>query len=361
MTFLSSCSLFQKDPGISVIPEDSQLAEQLRQKVNLYCELGYQVADSEGFYHSTGDGLLFTAIHETVCGGSETLKAEVAPGAWCRHPSCPGSSPAFEISPSRLSRDMLLGLLVYANQYEKIEHLDRLIRFGLDHAWDMCDGHYRSNKERIGRCILSPTLRATVYDVAVELGYPCDDTCKLYRSVFQVWDPFSQGYRAHLTVLHTDLRGRVEGGINKLQKDFLRAMAEREPNNALYVAMHRSYTGQDLKDVAWYLMNSPRWPNNRLPTNNEYCTEYLFQRDEQKENQEFTADSEGCVTYYEYRGRDNYEQKKECGIQPNQPHIIEGMSVNDDWYSCAEAKTHSGTDFLFAAFKVLGGLRGTDR
>jgi len=354
------CNPFKKDQDLSEPLAPSQIQIELQSKLELYCELSTEAADSYGFVHSVGDGLLFTALHETVCGGEQTMKAEIAPGMWCRHPTCPGSKPDFEISPSRLSRDMQLGLFIYLFQYSKVQAFSDIIDHGRAADWEMCDGHYRSDKERLGRCVLSPTLKATLYDLATDTGVICDTICRLSKSVFQVWDPFAKGYQAHLAVLHTDVRGRAEGAINSLQQDFLRSMSERESNNALYTGIHRSFTGGDLEEVAEYLVNSPKWPKDRLPTSKEYCTEYLFQRDEQKKDQEFRVNGDGCVTYYEYVARDNYASKKVCGLNVGESHIVEGMTVNDDWYSCDENKVHAGTDFLYASYKILGGLRRLD-
>ena len=352
-----SCNPFLKDNEVKEPIELSPSMLELKSKVSSYCEYAKEAKDMYGFVHSVGDGLLFTALHESVCGSNHTLKAQVAPGIWCRHPTCPGSKPDFEVSPSRLSRDMQLGLYTYLYQNNLPEEFYRIIEFGRSNKWDMCDGHYRSEKEKYGRCILSLTLRATLYDLASNVGVVCDFECRASRSVFQVWDPGAKGYRAHLAVVHTDLRGRAQGGINDFQQDFLRAMATRESNNALYVGIHRSYAGGDMEDVVNYLLTSPKWPNDRLPTNKEYCTEYLFQRDEIKNDQEFDADDKGCVTYYTYKGRDNYEKHEVCEKEPGSKHVIEGATVNDDWYACEGDTVHSGTDFLYASARVLGLLR----
>jgi hypothetical protein len=109
-----------------------------------------------------------------------------------------------------------------------------------------------------------------------------------------------------LDVLRILLNGRVYGAITDAEKGVLKAQAERQPMNALYVAAYEKYHGGS--KAHGLLLDESHFPGDRLPTSAEHCQNYLFSRDQE----------------------------------------------SDDWKPCAEAHEHDGADFVFAAWIALG-------
>jgi len=291
-------------PQEPVKPDMAMVAE----KLNLYCSLSKEKYGAQGYVHSKCDGLLFTSLHGVACSYVAIDEFQKEPGLWKRSPT----HDCFAKGESRsgISNDMIIGLLLYAWQHQRPDIPENLIKYGEDHGWDMCGGEHDSEETRLSRCIIKPTLKATVYEVAVKLGYDCNDRCHLARAIPQVWNPHDTGFTAHLTQLHILLRGHVQRGINDNQLAQLRWQKDRVTTNALFQASYALFTSGDMTD-AWEILRGLHFPADRLPGSGEHCTEYLWQRD-----------------------------------------------PGADWLPCpGDSREHYGTDFLFASMVVLGWLR----
>jgi hypothetical protein len=307
LTFLlTSCSYFQRDNK----PIESTSSEDLANKKAFYCEQGRRVLAERGFMDDRCDSLLFTSLFATACGGVDLSAWEdpALPGKWHRNPErdcyLPETGP--NGSASTISRDMFLGL--WHAKWSQKDGMDirEMKQYGEANNWIM--GEAKDSETLLSRCLLTPQLITTLKEMDARLGG-------------QVGHPFrsenqdnsddavgvNTGFRAHLDVLRILLNGRVYGAITDSEKSLLKAQAERQPNNALYVAASEKYNGGSKANSL--LLSESHFPNGRLPTSADHCINYLHSRDE--------SDS--------------------------------------DWQPCAgENKEHDGTDFVFAAWVALG-------
>jgi hypothetical protein len=122
----------------------------------------------------------------------------------------------------------------------------------------------------------------------------------------------AKGYEAELSVSHILLRGLIYKGVSDFELKLLKAQVDREPRNAFYQAVYHKFTDGDQAAALAILFDESLFPADRLPTTEQYCTDYLWQRD-------------------------------------NSP---------QDWAPCPEKnEVHSGTDFLFATAVITGTLR----
>jgi len=274
----------------------------------LYCGLSESAYKSNGWVHSKCDGLLFTSLHALACPYVDITPFQKELGLWKRSPSF--DCYAKGESKSGISRDMILGVIFYSWQYNRLDFMEELIAYGEVNDWDMCDGEYIDEATRISRCVMSPTIKATIYEVASKLGYNCDNTCKVARAVPQVWNPHETDFQAHLLNVHILIRGLVQGAINGNQLAQLNWQADRVPENELFLANLGIWKDGDFSKSA--ILNELYFPSTRLPKSSERCTDYLWQRDPGK-----------------------------------------------DWEPCpSENLTHAGTDFLLVSAIILEELRG---
>lgn len=305
----SGCSKLKKDNEPQESIDNRERFPQVVEKQRLYCELSRPKYEEKGYTHSKCDGLLFTALHGMVCPYVDIYPFQQKAGLWKRSPT----QDCFKSMQSRtgISGDMLLGLTFYAWHTNNLTILEDLIAYGEEHGWDMCDGEHESEKWRLGRCVVKPTLKATIYEVASKMGYDCRTRCQSARLVPQVWNPHVVGYQAHLVQLHILLRGLVQKAINDNQVDQLRWQVERVPDNALFRSNLATWTSGDMTPSVDILMNPLYFPEDRLPGSGDRCTDYLWQRD-----------------------------------------------PGADWTPCEAEIAHYGTDFLLVSAIILGELRG---
>jgi hypothetical protein len=308
LLLLSSCAL-KKDNK----PQNptSVNFEEVASKMQLYCLLSKEKYDAKGYVHDQCDGLLFTALHGIACDYVSLDEFQKEAGLWKRSPT----HDCFVKKKSRsgLSRDMLLGLILYAWHHDRVDYMTDLIAYGEANDWDMCGGEWEDNNIRMGRCVVSPTLKATIYEVATKMGFGCGATCRAARAVPQVWDPKVSGFEAHLVQLHILVRWMAQGAINDNQTAQLAYQAKKNPSNALFLVTDALWRNGDMSQ-AWEILQGPLFPADRLPESSERCTDYLWQRD-----------------------------------------------AGADWSPCPErAEKYDGTDLAFVAKIILGELRGQD-
>ena len=315
-----SCSTLTKDNEPRHATHDEKLIQVLLKRER-YCDLSKKMYERDGYVNGKCDSLLFTALHSIGCGyvSLSQFESKEEPGRYFRSPThdCFIPPDTDNGSKSTLSRDMVLGLLLNFWHEQDLDGITRFLNFSIANDWDFCGGDAISSGVRRARCIASPTIKATVYEVAVALGHACNTTCKTARKVPQVWNPHEDGFRAHLLNLHILLRGVVMGAINDNQVEQLEYQARTNPKNALYSATYHLFTDGDMAGAMSSLLDTNYFPIETLPTSKNYCAEYLFQRDQ------FLEDT-----------------------------------LDFDWLPCPEESIiHSGTDFIFAASIVLGDLK----
>ena len=285
--------------------DDKRLPE-LAAKKAFYCEQGKIQYDLRKYMVGRCDGLLFTSLWSISCGYGDVgdFQDPAKPGYWHRNPKrdcyVAGSPNPDNGAKSSISKDMILGLLYYIWKTKNDGYADGLIAYGEANSWLMGDAI--DAKTRISRTLLSPGLIDLLYAIQNSLGLQSQGDTS--GDAFFV----NKDFQAHLDVIRILLEGSVKGSISAVQAAVLDAQADRNTDNALFVAAAARYGKATAKDAITFLLDSPHFPNERLPTAAEHCEPYLFQRDKGK-----------------------------------------------DWQPC-EGGTHDGTDFVVAASILDGSL-----
>lgn len=268
--------------------------EALRAKRDLYLSFYDQVKDSHGWVGPHCDGLLFNSLGSAAGLPIPVGKAEREPGVWERHPAfdCyPGESK------SRLSKDMVLGLMYWAHVKGEKDLLKRLHDRASDHNWQVCDAV--DNETFLSRCVLSLSLVSLLRHALGLSSYwaGSDDQAGI-----------KAGFEGHLEVLKLRTYGRIDGHLSDGDLKQLKAYCDHNPKNALSCAVYHRYADGDQSGATEVLMDEALFPADRPPSSRERCEDYLWQRE-----------------------------------------------PGSDWAPCPwEGKIHSMVDFLTAAEEILG-------
>jgi len=281
-------------------PVESTTSEALESKKAFYCAEGKRVLSERGFMDDKCDSLLFTSLWAVACEPSFSVQDwedPEFPGKWHRNPQrdCYLNG-APNGAASSISRDMMLGLwhLLWSKQDK--DNIRDLIAYGEKNNWVM--GEAKDFETLISRATLSPQLISLLYAMegGAALTQQSDDAIGI-----------NTGFRAHLDILRILLNSRVRGAISDFELGTLKAQAERQPHNALFVGAYERFKGGS--KAIDLLLSEKHFPKDKLPNNHEqHCINYLFSRDEESE----------------------------------------------DWIPCKDEpfKEHDGTDFVFAAWVI---------
>lgn len=297
LVLLVSCTTVHKPFPISKIPTA------ITNKRLTYCDLSWQSYFEKSFVDDECDSLLFTSLRGIGCNDIDIGNFEGAPGQWFRNPE--HDCLARRESDSDISKDMLLGLATYLWWARDEKRTDDVIEYGLTHHWVMgkADGFCK----RFTKCLMAPELIHNFYNMrsrmksgklySKQLDYVADVVFGFITRAPQ------KGYLAHLEVLHILLNGSIYGYVTHSEYLELRALAAKQPHNALFQAAWHLYSDGDQSTATALLMDETKFPADAIPTNKNYCAHYLYERDE--------------------------DQK--------------------DWVPCDRVEPHSGTDLIFAA------------
>jgi hypothetical protein len=301
-----------------------QFAEQVdkvKEKAERYLALSSYHLDPQGWQQDTFcDGLLFNSLYALAGGSTDVSQAMERDGSWHRHwsKSCYQNSklPAEERPPgktsgSTISRDMFAGLFLLILEQGRTDWLAQLLAYGkprnlfdLPFIWIMGEGD-------ITRVDLRPGNIQDLYEIQEVLqGIPSP----MKDRIFDTWGT-CRGYECHLQFLNMYLKYRLRGHLSNAAVQRLKIMAEQNPFNALYTGFYGKIANDPVYlNMAFASLLNDKWfPQDRLPSSQERCSEYLFQRESQ-ENGQWTR----------------------------------------SWRPCPEeARVFSGTDFLFAAKVIL--------
>jgi hypothetical protein len=334
---LTGCALFKPQ---EVKPIEPSLNERFTTKHENY--LAWSITrNSSGntwIKDTKCDGLLFTALWAVAGGTADIELGEGEAGRWYRSPEhdCYPTQ-----SGSSISRDMFVGLLIWVWDNKRLDILERLIAYGKANKnkwgiWMMGDGP----ESRVG---IRPNLQATIFMMTHAMG---GEDNKL-RHVPQAWSTDLKGYPVHLQALHMYLRAKVRGKMTLVDLNILIGYLNKHPNNAMLSALVHKYTDGDFTHAIKILMNTQLFPDDRLPSSKDRCTDYLWQRDELKEKVLYPQGKDRCI---EYQGRLG-KPHKECNLVEDQ---VKRMVFSHDWKKCDRDHIFSAVDFLFAASIIKG-------
>lgn len=301
MAALSGCGHFAKDNKSS----DRFDFDELRERDELYCSLSAEDYDQEC------DSALFSSLHALQCSYVDPDDYEYEfTGKLCRQVGCTcydnDPRPKGERgSDSGFSKDMATGMQVYFSQYPEKDFAVRVQEYGIANNWIVCDAD--TTADLIGKCQMSPKIvyrwaeiERKASEQSVKGPPPDQDDVQLTQNL---------GFLAHLDILSIVVECNLYGGISDSSVKTIKDQAEREPNNLLYQAMLAKFVTGDEAAVAKKLLS--KFPSDRLPTQRDWCSPYLYKRDE---------------------------------ILPGQ------TNPNPDWLPCEGDKNHPGTDYLFASW-----------
>jgi hypothetical protein len=289
---LASCASKAKDPIVEKILELDRMAD-------LY---GSKIAETQGNYgwisEDECDGLTFNALASSAgIKGIDLFSAE-EDGKWYRTPRKACLSEGR--SKSSCSRDNYVMLLHALWTSKDLEAAERMIQHGESTGWTVCD--HDGSTDGKSRVYITPQLQGLVYRLRFYLG----GADHIKRRVGQVWGP-ADGFEAHLQVLSIHLLGRMEGKIAPGSRDVVQAHRDRNPGNALFQAVASKYGDGDMENAVNILLNSKYFPSDRLPEASEYCTDYLFEREQFEGEGSISSDWLPCESKdKKYKGIDWY-------------------------------------------------------
>lgn len=296
---LTACGHFEKkhevkDPLPGTGPSKDQHA--------IYVDGVQAELDGRGLVLMAGD-LDDSALFSCLAYAAQAVDFDVSlffdHGKPLRHPDV---SPDNAASPT--SKDMQQGLLwcLYAmpDRAEALAIITEWIDYGLAHqtpvGWVFCTpeetaAYGISPANYLGMCVATPALIHDIYLLAKHLGYDCGFACQawmlagsrdLEKELQALLSISPLGYEKHLMVISTLRNGLIHGGVSDISLMFLKMAADSNPDNALYQASYHTFHDGDQSTAMSALQNIAYFPLERLPTDEEYCEYYLFQRDPTK-------------------------------------------------------------------------------
>ena len=250
--------------------EVSPPAPSLSERRELYLQLNAAHQDSNGFIlvrHC--DSLLFSSLNAVGRGEKiNILAARDEAGQWFRRPLNLPECYANGKSKSTISRDMLIGLLLYLQHFRESTLVADLWNYGSENNWIMGEGDGVNQVATI----MSPSL----IKVLAEMNYQMNNIDSVERALPDL-TIFTQagGYANHLNLLYLHLYGQVYGGLSSLQySELIRYTNEIDSGNILGQILLSKYThvnfNNNLLDI---------YPATRLPTTADWCEDWYPQRD----------------------------------------------------------------------------------
>lgn len=247
--------------GVRHVNPAAQL--RLQPMAETYRELVQEQADEYGFIGSDRcDSLLFTGLAGTGGLDVDILAARSSDGQWFRRPG----KDCLELGESRstISRDMIWGLLWYAWAHKDLALLEDFYTYGKDRNWRIGDSD--GTLEGASRTLMTTNIIGTTARMIEKLGGKGGS----FQYVPLVISGNSHGYRAHLEMLALSLNDRL-GHRPPNYAHAMKRYADRNPNNLIFQAMAGRY------EIALSL--AAAYPQDRLPTNQDWCEEWPPQRD----------------------------------------------------------------------------------
>lgn len=226
--------------------------------------------DPWNHYGSSGDGLLFASLLAVGQNISFSVTRACKDNQWFRNPEFASGSRELGPRESTISRDMFIGLFCYCFHFRRSELLQDIASYGWKHWWKMGI----ENRKLDSRVYFTPGLIILLYQL---LAHTTGKTsrAKLLSYIPQVYssDP---GYISHLSMLHIYLNLRVRGKILTSEKNVLEKILVHSPKNPLALAL--------LGRVEEARQTLSIWPQDRLPTKQDWKEEWRPQREDKDSN-----------------------------------------------------------------------------
>ena len=274
----------------------------VRAQLDLYRQLSADLASKENgwFDEEDCDGLLFNSLW--AMGRNQPILIDAAKdsatGQWFRNPHKDCYDKLEKGSDT--SRDMIIGLILYAYHFERRDILEQLYDYGDSNNWIMGRDKWLGNN----RTVMTPNVVGLLARALYALGGE-----SLQERHYPVSYSTQAGYVSHLTLMQIYLEARIRGSMTAYEMDTLMEIAGHMNNNPLLWALRSKYSSGDQSVASHYLQSI--WPTERLPTSQDWCAPWRTQR----------------------------------------------SSGDSSFVPCPkEVKVHSGGDFMFAAAIVVGDL-----
>lgn len=266
MLFCLSCGA--DDNKASPRQEKPERYGELMAKRALYFDLAQQLQDNRhGWFTDDCDSLLWNSLGVAAGLKLDIYAARDTDGQWFRTPG----QRCYEEgrSASTISKDMLLGLAWALFYNGDSGDFLNVLRYGRDRAFVMGEGP-------LSRTLMTPSLQAVYAEAAVAMGGQKFEPEFHYP---QIYNAGNRGYQAHLQVLNILFRAKTVGGVSDEGLERLNDHAARNPTNALFVFGHDLYSGGDLSRAVNLLLDSPAFPAGRLPSSEDRCRGWLWERE----------------------------------------------------------------------------------
>ncbi len=250
LLFLTGCGK-HKDIPAAMTPDQILTA-----KYERYQSL---MPDLESHYENNDDGLLFTAL------ASAGYQRPVAidrwhddSGQWYRRPD--------HLVSKAISRDPFLGLFWYTWVHKQVQLADSIYSFGAKDGFVM-------DKRDPGKSLLLPDEQQTLALVEHRLDGDEHAIWKLSTACLGSLE----GFENHLQSLVIGVRALM-GSADTVNEHCINAMRDRQPENPWFQVLAGLYSGDQTKAVE--MLNADTYcPNDHLPTSDNRCEEWLWQRE----------------------------------------------------------------------------------
>jgi hypothetical protein len=161
-----------------------------------------------------------------------------------------------------MSRDMLVGLLVYATF--RSSHL----------AWQILNSIKKQNYVMgVGdpsRLIMMPGLERSFAKLA-------SANSTIIKS-HQPWNGKLKGYAVKLELLHIMCLGKIDGGITESALACLKKYSDSSKDDILALLLYSFYSGDQsaFKQATSLLLDEKLFPKNRLPTSKDRSVDWFW-------------------------------------------------------------------------------------
>jgi len=258
---VSSCGMSHE----SLIPDisTSHRTAELEQKYNLYLELLKDHQDPEtGWYEPKDcDALLFNGLlHFAGASGIQLDLAKEENGRWHRTPD--QGCYAEGRSGSTISRDMLAGLMFGAD----LESRREMYEFGISRNWKMGDGP-------ADRVFYTPPFINTL---AISIGKG--------KVMEELWVDPIKGHQRHVVGLNALYRSMTSRTGIKESTKVMKTLKHHDPDNLLFFYFLARQGLAPMHQVVDALLDNHQWfPPDRLPTTDDRCSRWIWERPENRD------------------------------------------------------------------------------